>query len=177
MTRYVELRRHTDNDGDRLSEVGIEHAVSIGRGLPTPYAVVVSSGAQRATQTAACFLAAGATAERGVIVDERFRSEHEGRWREIYGEHQPDDIAGFRDADPDFVDAEAARFASAVRDLLEEMPDGDRALVVGHSPMQEAAAYGLTGEVVASLGKGEGVLVTSEDDGTHRVTPLPASDA
>jgi hypothetical protein len=29
--RYVELRRHTDNDGDRLSEQGVADAEAIGR--------------------------------------------------------------------------------------------------------------------------------------------------
>jgi hypothetical protein len=29
--RYVELRRHTDNDGDRLTEQGIADAEAIGR--------------------------------------------------------------------------------------------------------------------------------------------------
>lgn len=171
MARDVELRRHTDNDGDVLSPEGVEAAVAIGARLEGPYQVVVSSGAQRATQTAACFLAGGATSDRGVVVDERFRSEHEDRWREIYSDRRPGDIAGFREADPEFVDAEAQRFASGLRDLFEQLPEGGRALVVGHSPMHEAAVYGLTEEVVASLGKGEGVLVTSTADG-YRVIPL-----
>ena len=47
--RYVELRRHTDNDGDRLSEQGIADAEAIGRtGLHPPYALFVSTGAERA---------------------------------------------------------------------------------------------------------------------------------
>jgi hypothetical protein len=40
--RYVELRRHTDNDGDRLSEQGVADAEAIGRtGLHPPYAAFV----------------------------------------------------------------------------------------------------------------------------------------
>lgn len=170
MARHLELRRHTDNDGDVLSPEGVEAAVAIGRTLERPYEVVVTSGAQRATQAAACFLASGAVSTRGVVVDPRFRSGHEDRWREIYGEHEPGDLRGFQEADPDFVEAEAQRFAGALRELLEKLPDSGRALVVGHSPMQEAAVYGLTGEIVASLGKGGGVLIT-EDNG-FRVEPL-----
>lgn len=170
MARHLELRRHTDDDGDVLSPEGVEAAVAIGCTLERPYDVVVTSGTQRATQTAACFLASGATSARGVIVDPRFRSEHEDRWREIYGEHQPDDLGGFRAADPEFVESEAERFAAALRELLETVPDRGRALVVGHSPTQEAAVYGLTGEVVGSLGKGEGVLIT--EDGGFRVERL-----
>ena len=51
------------------------------------------------------------------------------------------------------------------------VPDGGRALVVGHSPTNEAAIFGLTGVVVAPLGKGEGVVVTADSDG-FAVTPI-----
>jgi hypothetical protein len=44
--RYVELRRHTDNDGDKLSEKGVADAEAIGKtGLHPPYAAFVSTGA------------------------------------------------------------------------------------------------------------------------------------
>ncbi len=49
--RYVELRRHTDNEGDRLTPQGAADAEMIGRGgLHPPYAAFVSTGAARATQ-------------------------------------------------------------------------------------------------------------------------------
>ena len=49
--RYVELRRHTDNDGDKLSEEGMADAEEIGQtGLHPPYAAFVSTGAERATE-------------------------------------------------------------------------------------------------------------------------------
>jgi hypothetical protein len=49
--RYVELRRHTDNDGDRLTPLGVAGAEMIGRDrLHPPYAAFVSTGAARATQ-------------------------------------------------------------------------------------------------------------------------------
>ena len=49
--RYVELRRHTDNEGDRLTPQGAADAEAIGRGgLHPPYAAFVSAGAARATQ-------------------------------------------------------------------------------------------------------------------------------
>jgi hypothetical protein len=48
--RYVELRRHTDNDGDRLTAQGVADAEAIGRDrLHPPYAAFVSTGAARAT--------------------------------------------------------------------------------------------------------------------------------
>jgi hypothetical protein len=47
MARYLELRRHTDNDGDVLSEEGVQAALEIGRRLTGRYALLVSSGASR----------------------------------------------------------------------------------------------------------------------------------
>ncbi len=49
--RYVELRRHTGNEGDRLAPQGAADAEMIGRdGLHPPCAALVSAGAARATQ-------------------------------------------------------------------------------------------------------------------------------
>jgi hypothetical protein len=55
MARFVELRRHTDNDGDLLTDEGVAAALRIGAGLAGGYRLGVSTGAQRATQTLACF--------------------------------------------------------------------------------------------------------------------------
>jgi len=55
--------------------------------------------------------------------------------------------------------------------VVEALPDGGRALVVGHSPTNEAAVLGLAGQVVRPLGKGEGILLT-EDGGGYQVEPL-----
>jgi hypothetical protein len=92
MARFVELRRHTDNDGDVLSDEGVAAALELGGRLIDGYQVAVSTDAQRA-------------------------------------------------------------------------------LAVGHTPTNEAAVLGLTGQLVASLSKGAGVLVT-EDQGSHRVETL-----
>ena len=49
--RSVELLRHTDNDGDKLSPEGIAAAGAIGRErLTPPYVVFGSTGAARATE-------------------------------------------------------------------------------------------------------------------------------
>lgn len=161
--KVVELRRHTANEGDVLTPEGVAAAIEIGRGLDGPYDLVVSSGAQRATQSAACFLAGlGEGVSLGVIVDEGFRSEHEDRWREIYSSTGSGELARFLEADPVFVSAEAQRFTEALRRTVERLPDGGRALVVGHSPMHEACAWGATGELVAPLGKGAGVVLIAE---------------
>jgi broad specificity phosphatase PhoE len=171
MTRSVELRRHTDNEGDELSPRGIAHAVEIGRKLDGEYELFVSTGAQRATQTAACFLAGmGRRVLGGVVVDEDFRSQAEDRWKEAYRRSGKGDIESFRAADPDFVEAESQGFAAAIQKLFGRLSAGGRALVVGHSPMLEAAVYGLSGEAVEPLSKGAGVIVT-QDDGRFVVRP------
>jgi hypothetical protein len=54
---------------------------------------------------------------------------------------------------------------------LDRLPEGGRALAVGHSPTNEAAVLGLTGSIVEPIAKGAGVLVVAEGDLT-RVEPL-----
>ena len=163
-TASIELRRHTANDGDVLTPEGVSAALAIGRGLDGPFDVIVSTGAQRATQTAACLLAgSGLHVPRGVVVDDGFRSPDEDRWRAIYAEIGSGDIASFLEADRAFVEAEAARFAEALSRTVGRLPDGGRAMVVGHSPMLEAAVWAVTGEFVAALGKGEAVLLLYAD--------------
>lgn len=173
MAKYVELRRHTDNEGDYLTDDGVAAAVTLGSELKPHYDRFVSSGAQRATQTLACFIAAGtARSPGGVIVDDRFKSENEDRWKDAYKRAGAGDIESFRRADPDLVDKESGLFARALEDLFKGLPEGGRGIVVGHSPMQEAAVWGLTGEAVGPLGKGEGVLVIQDDDGSYRVEDI-----
>src|SRR6478672_8463630 len=60
---------------------------------------------------------------------------------------------------------------SARRQVVAGLPEGGRALVVGHSPTTEAAVLGLAGLVVPPLGKGKGVLLV-EDGGAYQVEPL-----
>src|SRR5256885_17189439 len=81
MARTVDLRRHTDADGDVLTPDGVRAALDIGRRLESRYDTMISSGAQRATQTLACFLAGmGHKGGGGGIVDSGFCSGGEGRW-------------------------------------------------------------------------------------------------
>jgi broad specificity phosphatase PhoE len=172
MARFVELRRHTDNDGDVLTADGVAAALRIGAGLAGGYRVAVSTGAQRATQTVACLLAAlGQAVPDGVVVEPGLRSEREDRWRAVAKEADGGDLETMRAVDPGFVDDEAAALGAALGRVLDRLEDGQRALAVGHSPTNEAAVLGLTGHLVEPLGKGAGVLVT-EDQGSFRVEPL-----
>jgi broad specificity phosphatase PhoE len=173
MTKRVELRRHTASDGDVLTPDGIDVAVEIGSRLEGNYDLLVSTGAQRATQTLACFLAGmGQSVASGVKVDDRFRSSMEERWFEAYKSAGAGDIESFRSVDPELVDNESTLLSDALKEVFAELPEGGRALIVGHSPMHEAAVYGLTGEVVDPIKKGAGVLVVYDDEKSYRVEPL-----
>jgi hypothetical protein len=165
MARFVELRRHTDNDGDVLTGDGVAAALRIGAGLAGGYRVGVSTGAQRATQTVGCLLAGlGQPVPGGVVVEEGLRSEREDRWRAAYQRAGSGDLEALRAVDPDFVAEESAKLGAALGRVLDRLEDGERALVVGHSPTNEAAVLGLTGQLVAPLGKGAGVLVAADGD-------------
>jgi broad specificity phosphatase PhoE len=172
MARYVELRRHTDNDGDALTDDGVRAALEIGRELAGGYDLLVSSGAQRATQTLACFACAlREPVAGGAVVEDGLRSRVEDRWRDAYQRAGSGDLASLREADPDLVREDSAELAAALGRVLERLPDGGRALAVGHSPTNEAAVLGLTGTIIEPMGKGAGVLVVAEGDET-RVEPL-----
>jgi broad specificity phosphatase PhoE len=170
--REVELRRHTDADGDVLTAEGVRAALAIGARLRGGYDFAVSTGAQRATQTLACFLAAlGQQVPAGVVVEPGLRSELEDRWRSAYQVAGSGALQALREADPELVAVDSELLGAALRRVLDSLPDGGRALVVGHSPTNEAAVLGLTGEIVAPLAKGAGVLVFAGDDG-YSVEPL-----
>jgi broad specificity phosphatase PhoE len=172
MGRSVELRRHTDNDGDVLSDDGVAAALRLGATLAGGYRVAVSTGAQRATQTVGCLLAAlGQPVPDGVVVEPGLRSQREDRWRALSKEADGGDLAAMRSVDPESVDQEATALGAALGRVLERLEDGQRALAVGHTPTNEAAVLGLTGQLVAPLSKGAGVLVT-DDQGSYRVDPL-----
>ena len=172
VAREIELRRHTDAEGDVLTAEGVTAALEIGARLRGGYRLAVSTGAQRATQTLACFLAVlGEHVPDGVVVEPGLRSQVEDRWRGAYQEAGTGALDALREADPELVANDSERLGTALRRVLDRLPDGGRALVVGHSPTNEAAVLGLTGEIVAPLAKGAGVAVVASDDG-YQVEPL-----
>ena len=172
MARTIELRRHTDDDGDVLTTEGVSSALEIGRGLSGGYALVATSGAQRATQTAACFLAGlGERVPGGVVVEFGLRSDREDDWRAAYSEAGAGDLESLRGADPDLVAEDSEALAEGLRLILDRLDDGETALCIGHSPTSEAAVLGLTGEIVDPLGKGEGVRIVVDGD-DHSVERL-----
>jgi phosphohistidine phosphatase SixA len=172
--RYVELRRHTDNDGDALTSEGIRAAEAIGRdGLNPPYAAYVSTGATRATQMLEILRRAAGQDDQPIIEARGLRSAVEDRWREAArSAGKGADLEAMQRVDPDLVEKDSQMLGLALRNVVSGLPDGGRALVVGHSPTNEAAVLGLTGQLVPPLGKGQGVLLT-EDQRTFSVEPLP----
>ena len=171
--RYVELRRHTDNDGDHLSEQGVADAEGIGQtGLHPPYALFVSTGAGRASEMLNILRRAAGQDEIPITTEIGLRSVVEDRWREAAkAAGKGASLEEIRSVDADLVEKECQLLGAALLRVVEGLPDAGRALVVGHSPTNEAAVCGLTGQVIAPLGKGEGVLVV-ENAGRYEVHPL-----
>jgi broad specificity phosphatase PhoE len=172
VAKRIELRRHTDNDGDVLTDEGTAAALAIGSSLSGGYALLVSTGAQRATQTLACFACAlRDPIPGGAVVEPGLRSEREDRWREAYEKAGSGRLNDLRSADPELVESDSRILGEALGRVLERLDDGETALVVGHSPTNEAAVLGLAGEIVDPMSKGSGVLVTADADG-FGVEPL-----
>jgi hypothetical protein len=173
LMRYVELRRHTGNEGDRLTSQGAADAETIGRDrLQPPYAAFVSTGAARATQMLEILRHAAGQDDTPITVAAGLRSSVEDRWRQAAtAAGKGADLEAIRAIDPDLVERESWLLGSALRQLVAGLPEGGRALVAGHSPTTEAAVLGLAGQLVPPLGKGEGILLT-EDGGGYRVGPL-----
>jgi len=169
----VELRRHTDNEGDDLTAQGVANAEAIGREeLRPPYAAFISSGAARATRMVR--ILRHAAGQDDVVIDEvsGLRSTVEDRWRAAAkAAGRGATVEQIRAVDPDLVEHEERLLGSALRGIVESLPDGGRALVVGHSPTNEAAVAALTGQTVEPLGKGAGVLLV-EDGGKFTVNRL-----
>lgn len=165
MARTIELRRHTDDDGDALSDEGVRDALEIGGRLEGGYDLLASSGAQRATQTLGCFLAAlGETVNDGVVVEPALRSDVEDRWKAAAKEAGGGELDALEQADPDLVRDDSRALAHGLRSVLDRLPENGRALAVGHSPTNEAAVLGLTGKRPEPMGKGEGVVIVAEGD-------------
>ena len=166
--RALELRRHAprDPEADALSEQGRALALHVGKDLPGGYAVVFTSPARRAAETAAWFLRGlGQQLPADHGVSDGLGSPVEDRWRAAAKAAGTGRIDAVREQDPELVDQESSRLSEAVRQLLVEVPEDARGLAIGHSPLIEAAAFGLTGRVLEPLDECEGILL--EDDGAQ----------
>ncbi len=165
MAKTIVLVRHTANEGDALTPDGIADAVAIGVRLEGGFSLAVSTGAQRATQTVGCLLAGlGRQVPGGVVVVDRLRSTVEDRWRAAYRAAGAGDLDSLRRADPELVTDDARVLADGLRTVFSLLPEGGRGLVVGHSPTNEAAVFGLTGTVIAPMPKGSAVTIVAHGD-------------
>ena len=65
--------------------------------------------------------------------------------------------------------------APALRRVVDGLPEGSQALLVGHSPTNEAAVAGLAGRIVPPLGNGKGILLIEDGEttGWSRCTERP----
>jgi broad specificity phosphatase PhoE len=168
--RALELRRHSSRDpeADRLSEQGQALALRVGKDLPGGYSVVFVSPAQRAAETVAWFLRGLGQRLPEHAVAEELTSPAEDRWRAAAKTAGTGRVDAVENVDPDLVEKESQRLADGIRRLLGSVPENDRGLAVGHSPLIEAAVYGLTGQVLEPLSECEGVLL-EEDGGETRL--------
>ena len=62
---------------------------------------------------------------------------------------------------------EPGGLAAVLRGMLERIPEGGRALAVGHTPLLETGVLGLTGREIEQLDECEGVVVVEENGGYH----------
>jgi broad specificity phosphatase PhoE len=172
--RELELRRHAERakDADELSPEGRAHAETVGRGLPTDYGVVFVSPAKRTAETVAWLLRSSGQPVPTHAVVAGLGSEIEDRWRaaaKSAGSSRVDLVSG---VDPELVAGEARRLAGVVRELFDHIPGGMKGLAVGHSPLIEAAVYGMLSLVIEPLHELEGVHLTMDDRGEVRIQEL-----
>ena len=127
--RYVELRRHTDNEGDRLTPQGAADAEMIGRDrLHPPYAAFVSTGAARATQMLEILRHAAGQDDTPITAATGLRSSVENRWRDAAkAAGKRADLKDIRVIDPDLVERESWLLGSALRQVVAGLPEGGRA--------------------------------------------------
>lgn len=164
--RALELRRHAprDPDADRLSSDGEILAERVGTELPGPYDAVFTSPARRAADTAAWFLRGlGQPVPALHGVAEGLASEVEDRWRAAAKAAGSSRIDAVERVDPDLVEKESSVLADTVRRLIGDLPEGARGLAIGHSPLIEAAVYGILGTVLDPLKECEGVVLVEEE--------------
>jgi phosphohistidine phosphatase SixA len=147
--KVLELRRHARRDpsADRLSPEGRAQAEDLGRATAGAFDAVFTSPAQRAAQTVAWIL--------------------RGMHAQLPAEHAV--VPGLAGKD---TDGSPVQLGRVVSELLDAVPDGGRALAIGHTPIVEKATEGLTGRRIEPLAECEGVRLTRDDDGVISVEEL-----
>lgn len=174
--RQLDLFRHAkrQKDVDALSPEGRMQAESLGMRLPDDYAVVFVSPAYRAAETVAWVLRGSKQSMPDHAVVSGLTSTEEDRWRAAGKASDTQRLDALRARDPELVAAESARMAEVVAELFEQVPEGRRGLAVGHTPLVEAAVYGLAGVVLEPLAECEGLRLTLDEEGHYEIEELRA---
>jgi broad specificity phosphatase PhoE len=172
--KSIELRRHADRakDADALSPKGRAQAEDVGRTLRTDYLFVFVSPAKRAAETVAWFLRGSRQSLPPHAVVPGLASDLEDRWRAAAKEAGSSRLDALMAHDPALVAEESSRLAATVADLFGRVAEDGRALAVGHTPLIEAAVYGLVNVVVEPLEPCEGVQLTLDEAGDFRLEEL-----
>ena len=171
MVKTIRFLRHAarQKDADALSPEGKVQAEDTGRTLPTDFAFIFVSPAQRAAETVAWLLRGSGQKLPPHAVVPVLASELEDRWRTAAKTAGSSRIDAILVVDPDLVKGEAERMRRGVEELFGRLPEGARGLAVGHSPLIEAAVYGLTGVVLEPLAECDGPIVARTDQGEYRI--------
>lgn len=139
--KYLELRRHSMRaiPGPHLTQAGVNLARRLGEQMG-PFAWVVTSPRPRAYETAIAM---------GFAVHEQrevFAVQPDVVIEQMYEPGQPGPASFVQWAAAAQVDADIGQFvraqAEALRELLDELDDGEAALVVSHGGIVEAGAVG-----------------------------------
>lgn len=149
--------RHTLNDGDALTDDGVESALEVGRSLADRnFSLVVVSGMQRAAQTAACVLAAGSTSGvKGVFVHEGFGSDDWKGWGDLIKRTGSGNVQDLASADDDRYRQVRERVNDAMNWTARKLGSDGDALIVSHSPIIEFAIWELTGRPPTPFERGQ----------------------
>jgi broad specificity phosphatase PhoE len=176
--KEIELRRHGAYQKGGLTPGALTHeaqleARAVGKTMRTDFAAVWFSPAQRAAETAAWFLRGSHQPPPPVVIEvQGLTSEREDEWREAGSAASSSRLDSVMEQNPSLVAEESDRLAGVVRDLFGRIKEGEAALVVGHTPLQEAAVYGLTGVIIEPLKELEGMNLTLDDAGDFRIQEL-----
>jgi hypothetical protein len=167
--RYVELRRHTDNEGDRLTPRGVADAEMISRELlHPPYAAFVSTGAARATQMLEILRHAVGQDDTPITPATGLRSSAEDRWRAA---GKGADLDAMRAVDPDLAERESLLLALALRQVVEGLPRGRPGAGGGPQSHQRGSRTRAHRPGRPAAGQGGRVLLI-EDGRDYQVEPL-----
>ena len=169
--KAITFLRHAarEKDADALSPEGRVQAEDVGRTLRTDFAMIFVSPAHRTAETVAWLLRGSGQKLPSHSVTPALATQEEDRWRAAAKAAGSSRVDAIRAVDPDLVTGEVERLGRGAEELFDRVPDGGRALAVGHSPLIEAAVFGLTGVVLEPLAECQGLTITRNNEGKYEI--------